>query len=46
MTEPFCHKVVIKQVERDDVDLSDDDHPLGDIKGDNISEGPDFGDIP
>ena len=34
------------KVEKDDIDLSDEDHPLGDIKGDNISEGPDFGDIP
>jgi hypothetical protein len=24
--------------------LSEDDEPLGDIKGDNISDGPDFGD--
>jgi hypothetical protein len=23
--------------------LSEDDEPLGDIKGDNISDGPDFG---
>ena len=26
--------------------MSDEDHPLGDIRPDNISDGPDFGDLP
>lgn len=41
-TDPFCHKIVVKQVERDADDFSDEDQPMGDIKGDNLSEGPDF----
>ena len=43
-TEPFCHKIIVKQVERDADDFSDEDDPMGDIK-DDISDGPDFGEI-
>lgn len=42
-TDPFCHKIVIKQVERDEFDLSDEGAPMGDVKDDNLSDAPDFG---
>lgn len=36
----------MKKVERDDLDLSDDDQPLGDIRpDDNLPSGPDFNNI-
>jgi hypothetical protein len=43
-TDPFCHKIIVKQVERDELDMSDTADPLGDIK-DDISDGPDFGNL-
>lgn len=43
-TDPFCHKIVIKKVERDDLDVSDEED--GDIGiEDNLSNGPDFDNI-
>jgi len=44
-TDPFCHKIVIKKVERDELDNSGDEDD-GDIGiDDNLSNGPDFDNI-
>ena len=36
---------MIKQVERDDLDSDDAEGPMGDVKDDNLSDAPDFGDL-
>ena len=44
-TDPFCHKIVITKVERDELDMSGDEDD-GDIDmDDNLSNGPDFDNI-